>query len=162
MSSGGLFVSRTISISTVFRGSSVGSVGRIPSMSLRILETRRRWRITSSRHREAVTVMAGVSVIRAGSSDRPETTGHPIRVALRSGQTIGNPVMNILRHPTYVRNVSRGRIPCLKTDKRTGGGECQETRKNTHPGIGKVGPMEDGPGSPDLSKHINYFSGRQH
>ena len=81
MSSGGLFVSRTISISTVFRGSSVGSVGRIPSMSLRILETRRRWRITSSRHREAVTVMAGVSVIRAGSSDRPETTGHPIRVA---------------------------------------------------------------------------------
>src|SRR5208283_2911242 len=115
MSSGGLFVSRTIAISTVFRGSSVDSVGRIPSRTLSVLETRRRWRITSSLHRGAVTVMVGVSVAgrdRATGQRQPATRS---ALRLRSGQTQDNPVMDILRHPTYVRNIRRGRIPCLRT-----------------------------------------------
>src|SRR5271157_538396 len=162
MSPGGLFLSRASSTSTVFRGSSVDSVGRIPSRLLRMLEARRRWRITSSRHRVTVTVMVGVSVIRAGSSDRPETTCHSIRVAPQVWPDPRQPGHGYSTASHLCTEHQSGPDSVPQNSHRTGGGECQETRKPTHPGIGKVGPMERGPGSPDISKHINYFSGRQH
>ena len=98
--------------------------------------------------------MVGVSVIRAGSSDRPETTCHSIRVAPQVWPDPRQPGHGYSTASHLCTECQSGPDSVPQNSHRTNGGECHETRKSTRPGIGQGEPDRTRAG---LTRHIKAY-----